>query len=85
MSHWIYSFIFILEINNYDKLDIRRAPSINYKFNDKIKVYHPDFYIPSLNLIVEIKSSYFYKKYEEKIKSKEKGVISNGFNYIIIL
>jgi len=35
--------------------DITRGPSIKYIFNDKNKVYHPDFYIPSLNLIVFFK------------------------------
>jgi len=65
--------------------DIRRGPSIEYIFNEKNKIYHPDFYIASLNLIVEIKNLYLYKRYEENIETKEKATIANGFNYIIIV
>jgi hypothetical protein len=64
--------------------DIVRGPSIKYKFNDKNKIYFPDFYIPSLNLIVECKNSYLAEKDKEQIKAKEKATIDNGFNYILI-
>jgi hypothetical protein len=70
----------------YEKYtNIQRAPSIKYFFNGKLHYYHPDFYIPSLNLIIEIKSSYLLKRDKEKIEEKEKSTISNGFKYIIII
>ena len=69
----------------YDKIDIENGPSIKYQFAEKDKIYHADFFIPSLNLVVEIKNSYLYKKYYEHITAKEKGAISNGYNYIIIV
>jgi predicted nucleic acid-binding Zn ribbon protein len=59
--------------------DIVRGPSIKYGN----KIYHPDFYIPSLNLIIEIKSTWTLDKNEEKLKKK--ATITNGFNYIMIL
>jgi hypothetical protein len=65
--------------------DMQRAPSIKYVLNGKDRVYFPDFYIPSLNLIVEIKNSYLAKRYKENITAKEKATIANGFNYIIIV
>lgn len=65
--------------------DIKRASSIKYIYNKKNRIYHPDFYIPSLNLIVEIKNSYLYKRDKDIILEKEKATISNGFNYIIII
>jgi hypothetical protein len=65
--------------------DIIRASSIKYKFKEKNRVYHPDFYIPSLNLIIEIKNSYLYKRDKEIIHAKEKATISNGFEYILII
>ena len=69
----------------YDKIDIERGPSINYKYKNKNKVYHSDFYIPSLNLVIEIKSSYYYRKYKYLCKLKKKFCVMSGFNYIIIL
>jgi len=64
--------------------DIQRATSIKYIINEQNKFYHPDFYIPSLNLIVEIKSSWILKL-DLEIKEKEKTTIANGFNYILII
>lgn len=70
----------------YDKyLDIQRGSSIRYTYGGKNKIYHPDFYIPSSNLIIEIKNSYLAKKDKDKIDAKEKVIISNGFNYIMII
>ena len=70
----------------YDKHpDIQRAPSIRYNFSGKQKIYHPDFYIPSLNLIIEIKNSYLYNRDKKQIKAKEKATIANNYNYAMIL
>jgi len=65
--------------------DIIRGKSIKYEFQGKIRVYHPDFYIPSLNLIVECKCTYLYNKDKDKIVAKEKATINSGFNYKLIL
>ena len=59
--------------------DIQRGPSINYEN----KIYHPDFYIPSLNLIIEIKSSWTLDKNEMKLKSD--ATINAGYKFIMIL
>ena len=64
--------------------DLIRSPSIKYLFNGKRKIYHPDFYIPSLNLIIEIKSSWILK-IDIEINEKKKAVITNGFKYLMIL
>jgi len=64
--------------------DIKRGPSIKYKYKEKNKVYHPDFYIPSKNLIIEIKSSWTLTV-DLEIKEKKKATISNGFKYLMIL
>lgn len=68
----------------YNKFKIQRGPSIKYIFNNKNKVYHSDFYILSLNLVIEIKSSWTLKV-DLEIEEKKKATISNGFNYIMIL
>jgi hypothetical protein len=71
--------------NFYTKYpDIQNGPSIKYKFNNRNKVYHSDFYIPSLNLVVEIKSSWTLAS-DLEINEKKKATIAAGFNYIMIL
>ena len=69
----------------YNIIDIKRAPSLKYNFKNKSKIYHPDFYIQSLNLIVECKNHYLAKRDKDKIEAKEKATIANGFNYIMIV
>jgi hypothetical protein len=78
-----YEFDF-LEKYYYIFSDIQRGNSIKYTYNKKPTYYLPDFYIPSLNLIVEIKNSYLAKRDKSKIVAKKKATISNGFNYIMI-
>jgi hypothetical protein len=65
--------------------DIKRGPSIKYKFNGKNRVYHSDFYIPSLNLVIECKNNWLYNRDKEILEEKKKATIANGFNYIMIL
>ena len=80
------TFEFDLLDKHYNKYpDIINAPSIKYILNNKNRVYHPDFYIPVLNLIIEVKSLYYYKKYKNLCDAKKKATISNGFNYIMIV
>lgn len=64
--------------------DIQNGPTIKYKFNRRNRIYFPDFYIPSLNLIVEIKNSYLAKRDKTKILAKKKATITNGYNFIMI-
>lgn len=64
--------------------NIQRGPSIKYQYEGKDKIYFPDFYIPSLNLIVEIKSSWTLKQ-DVKINEKKIATINKGFNYLIIV
>jgi len=68
----------------YDIIDIKRGPSIKYIYNKKDKIYHPDFYIPSLNLIIEIKSSWTLKL-DLEINEKKKYTKKNGYKYILII
>jgi len=71
---------------HYDRFpDIQRGPSIKYVFEGKNKVYHPDFFISSLNLIIEIKNGHLAEKDKEQIKAKQKATISNGYKYILII
>lgn len=69
----------------YNKIKIEKPRSIYYFYNGCKKRYHPDFYIPKLNLIVEIKSSYTYKYNIEMNESKKKSSIEAGYNFIFII
>lgn len=70
-----------LNIINY----IKRGFSIKYKLNNNELIYFPDFFIEKLNIIVEIKSLYWYKIHEEKNKCKHQTCIDLGYNYILIM
>lgn len=56
-------------------------PKFIYKMDDKIKRYYPDFYIPSQNLIIEVKSLYTYNLELEQNILKEKSVLDMGYKY----
>lgn len=65
--------------------DIVRGPTIKYEIDGKNKIYHSDFYIPSLNLIIECKNSWHADIRKFSINVKKKAAITNGFNYIMII
>lgn len=69
----------------HNKFHIIQGLSFKYKINGKKRTYHSDFYIPNLDLIVEIKNSYLFEKYQESIKSKERSVRESGYDYITII
>jgi len=65
--------------------DVKRGPVIRYNLNEFNKIYYPDFYLEKYNLIVEIKSSYYYNKYLEKNILKKEKCIKDGYNFIFII
>jgi hypothetical protein len=67
-----------------DKITIENGLSIEYYHNDEKKIYHSDFFIPELNLVVEIKSRYWYNEHLEICQLKEK-YSKKIYNYIMIL
>lgn len=78
-----YEFDFLEKY--YNTLKIENGLSIEY-YDDKNnnKIYHSDFYLPYYNLIVEIKSAYWYYKHE-KINILKKEYSEKRHNYILIL
>jgi hypothetical protein len=74
-------------LNKYYNIfpDIINGPTIRYVFESKTRIYFPDFYIPSLNLIIEIKYSYYAKRDKKQIAAKKNSVILSGFKYIMIV
>lgn len=75
-------------LNFFDENDIvfgfKKVPKISYvDKNFKIKQYFPDFWIKSINTLVEVKSN-FTEKIDSNLKNKEIGAILNGFNFLLI-
>lgn len=68
----------------YHKLKIENGFSIVYYSEGKKKSYLPDFFISDLDLLIEIKSLYWYRKNLEKCKDKEY-YTKKKHNYILIL
>jgi hypothetical protein len=54
---------------------------IEYTFEGKNKVYHPDIYIVSENKVIEVKSTYTIKVDIEKNRAKQKAVLDKGMNF----
>ena len=69
----------------YERIKIKRSKPIIYFFNKKNHYYHPDFYLPEFNLIVEIKSKYIYELELEQNILKKQACLDNGYNYIFII
>ncbi|MCK9575812.1 MAG: hypothetical protein M0R51_07675 [Clostridia bacterium] len=71
-----------------DKLKIVyevESKRVSYEYDNTIHVYIPDFYIPSLNLIVETKCSYFMNKELEQNTAKLKAVEDLGYKVLLLL
>jgi hypothetical protein len=70
----------------YNKFKINNFEGkISFIYEDNNKIYIPDFYILDLNLIVEIKSSYWFNKFKQKNIIKEERCIELGYNFIFII
>lgn len=54
---------------------------IDYVFEGKTKIYHPDIYIISENKVIEVKSTYTIKVDVEKNAAKRKAVLDKGMNF----
>lgn len=81
-----YELDFLTHCNDNGYLDkISKVKSIKYTFENNNKVYHPDFYIEELNLIIEIKSDYYYNLYLDKNIEKRKSCIEKGYNFLFII
>lgn len=66
----------------YRKVDM---PKIMYKFGDKLKRYYPDFFIKSVNTVVEVKCKYTYEIEKEKNDIKFLTTKNIGYNHRLII
>ena len=63
------------------KSNRRDVPRILYEYNNKQKYYFPDIYLPHMNLIIEVKSTWIYKKEEEKNQIKAAAARAQGYQF----
>ena len=75
--------IFSYFIIKHDNIKDVKMPEIWYYFNEKDRRYYPDFYIPSENCIIEVKSQYTFEKDKEKNFAKAAACVELGYNYQI--
>jgi hypothetical protein len=68
-----------------NNINLEKPKSIKYKFEDKKRTYHPDFFLKEKNLIIEIKSTYTYNKDLNKNIAKKKACLEHGFNFIFVI
>lgn len=75
-------------INTYKEENIiygkKHIPKIQYKFNGN-KIYFPDFYVKSHNIIIEVKSQYTFNCDFTKNCAKFYATLNNGFEMIMMI
>lgn len=78
-------YVFSHKLLNESEI-VYKVPKIRYTDNLRQRYYFPDFYIPRLNLIVEIKSLWVLERQTAiNITLKQQATIKSGFDYILIL
>jgi hypothetical protein len=75
--------IFCDELNILNELT--KIKSLRYIYDNKNRIYYPDFYIKKLNLIIEIKSDYYYNLCLEKNLCKEKYCFKQDYDFMFII
>lgn len=79
-----YAIDHLLE-NGYEEKDIKTVskekPSFKYNYLDKERIYKPDIYLKSENLIIEVKSLFTYDLENLMNLEKEKSCIMQGFKF----
>lgn len=61
------------------------VPSIKYKLGGIDRTYHPDIYVPHLNLIIEVKSVRTYKMSKARNKAKAAACRAAGFGFRFLI
>jgi hypothetical protein len=83
-----YRGTYELDFLNYcynNNIGISQGKRFSYSFLNKNHYYFSDFFYEGKNLVVEIKSEYYYNRYIDINLAKRSSVINSGYNYILIL
>lgn len=68
-----------------NEIKVERGKRFSYFFEGKERYYFSDFYLKEINLIIEIKSKYYYMKYYDMNIVKKESVIKNGYDFLFIV
>lgn len=68
-----------------NNIKVEQGKRFSYEFNGKKKYYFSDYFLLNRNLVIEIKSSYYYKKYYDINLAKMNSAIKEGYNFIFII
>ena len=71
-------------LNSFSETELcihRGVPSIRYEIDGKLRVHYPDIFIPSRNLLIEVKSVYTFKSLYEKNMKKANAAVLAGYDY----
>lgn len=88
INHLYYDSTYELKFINYcidNHIKLEKIKGIKYLFDDEIKVYYPDFYLPDYNLIIEIKSTWVYNRAVDKNIAKRNECIQIGYDFMFII
>lgn len=61
------------------------VPIIKYHYDNKSRMYFPDFYLPKSNLIVEVKSTYTLEMHFDRTMKKCEACLANGYNVLLLI
>ena len=70
------------------KIECRNCPPITYIEDGKIHIYHPDFYLPDNNALIEIKSDYTLvgqPRWFSRLLAKRHAAISAGYKFFLVV
>ena len=78
-----YIYNLLLEDYHQDEIisGVNKVPIIKYIFENKVRVYFCDIFIPKENKIIEVKSKYTYEKEVERNILKKEACISEGYKF----
>lgn len=86
----IYEISIAKELKNYGIKYFYEDKIFPYYFDNKIRIDVTDFYIPSANLVIEVKDKHF-RKYinsrediSKKLYAMKHAVIKAGYNYALV-
>ena len=80
-----FALKFLLDAYNENEIvnDRILLPKIKYVENGKCKTHCPDFFIPSKNLLIDVKSIFTYNLHKQQMLLKQTAAIADGYEYQI--
>jgi len=66
-------------------IEVNKGPTIKYNIDNVNRYYHSDFYLPKFNLIIEIKSKYYFDLYMEVNLLKEEYTKCIGYDFMFVI